>query len=69
MYANGNPKTKKQLREWIKSGKLIEAFQAGGMFPGTTNGRDMIEGPQFPAAHKWYASVEIKNGLIVKVLS
>lgn len=68
MYAQDNPKTKKQLREWVESGRVVRAFQPGGMFPGTRDGEDVIEGPHFPQPHKWYAQVKIVDGIIQKVL-
>ena len=84
MYADGNPKTKKLLKERVKAWRNytehkhldpppafiapIGAFQPGGIFPGTLNGTDTIEGPQFPEPHKWYARVQIVDGIIVKVL-
>jgi hypothetical protein len=66
-YAGGNPKTKKQLKEWISSGKRVGIFSSGP-FGCTMNGTDTIEGPQYPAPHKWYARVEVVNGYITKVL-
>tara|TARA_Y100000310_G_C20041883_1_gene516552 strand:+ start:59 stop:268 length:210 start_codon:yes stop_codon:yes gene_type:complete len=68
MYASGNPKTKKMLKEWVASGQEVRAYQPGGMFPGTENGEDVIEGPQYPEPHRWYARVRIEKGVVVKVL-
>lgn len=67
MYAEGNPKTKKALKEMVAKGP-VAAFQPGP-FPPKTNGRACIEGPHYPEAHKWYATVELEDGLIVKVVS
>lgn len=69
MYASGNPKTKKMLKQWIAEGKQVSAFQAGGLFEGKTQGEVTIEGPHYPQAHSWYARVRLAEGLIVKVLS
>jgi hypothetical protein len=66
-YAAGNPKTKKQLREWLETRK-VEIYSPGP-FPVKQNGVDFVEGPHYPAPHTWYAKVEIKDGLIVKVIS
>ena len=44
----------------------VEVFEPGIQ----TNFRDgivSIEGPHYPEAHKWYAQVEIKNRLSVRV--
>jgi hypothetical protein len=69
MYVNPNFKTKKEFKEAIKNGERVTAFQPGGMFPGTTNGRAAIEGPHFPQPHKWYASVVLENSVVVKILN
>jgi hypothetical protein len=39
------------------------------MFPATTEGVAFLEGPHYPAPHTWYAKVQLKNGLVVKVMS
>lgn len=44
----------------------LQAYQPGGMFPGTTNGKDVIEGPHYPKPHKWYASVVLADSIVVK---
>jgi hypothetical protein len=67
MYASGNPKTKKDLKERVAAGRQVEAFQPGGMFEGTKNGTVCIEGPHYPQPHKWYATCKVVNGIIVSV--
>ena len=69
MYTTTNFKTKKAMREAFKSGTPVEVLQEGGFFPGKTDGRVSIEGPHLPAPHTWYASVEIADSVIVKVIS
>lgn len=66
MYASGNPKTKKLLKEWIAAGRKVEIFSPGP-FPAPRNGRGTVEGPHYPAPHTWYAMVEVVDGFIVKV--
>lgn len=71
MYATENFPTKKALKDAVKlasEGKRrpVGCFQPGGIFPGTTNGEDTIEGPH--GYHRWYARVKIENGNIVKVI-
>jgi hypothetical protein len=68
VYARGNPKTKKQLREWVASGREVEIFSPGP-FPSPENGRSTVEGPHYPKPHRWYAKVQVEKGLIVKVVS
>ena len=67
MYAGINFKTKKALKEAVAAGQRIEAYQPGGMFPSQREGKAVIEGPHYPEPHKWYAQVELKDGVIVKV--
>ncbi len=69
MYTDTNFKTKGALKKALKAGQQVGVHQPGGMFAGKTDGRVSIEGPHSPAAHTWYASVEIKGGVIVKVIS
>ncbi len=74
-YVSGNPKTKKQLKEWIKQSNTdpdqgkIYVFQPGPFGPNVKDGRVAIEGPHYPQPHSWYAEVEVKDGYIVRVIS
>jgi hypothetical protein len=68
-YATNNPKTKKILKEWVANKKLIGVFNPSGMFPDPVDGEVVIEGPQYPEAHKWYALVMVQDGYIRKVIS
>ena len=68
MYTEINFRTKKAMKEAFKEGKSLRTYQPGGMFPAKTDGRACIEGPHYPEAHKWYASVELKDGIITKVI-
>jgi hypothetical protein len=67
MYTTVNFKTKKALKEAVARGEKVTTFQPGGMFPPTVNGRAVIEGPHYPEPHRWYASVELVDGVITKV--
>jgi hypothetical protein len=65
-YATGNPKSKKQLKEWIAEGKTVRVYPPGmGSVP--ENGTVSIEGPHYPQAHKWYGTGTMKDGVLVKV--
>jgi hypothetical protein len=66
MYVHGNPKTKKQLKEWVASGLRVELFAPGFGAP-VRNGVETVEGPHYPAPHSWYAQVKMKDGVVVKV--
>jgi len=66
MYVSGNPRSKKQLKEWVAEGRKPRVFSPGP-FPAKDNGTEYVEGPYYPEPHKWYAKVEVKDGVIVKV--
>lgn len=34
-----------------------------------TDGEAFLEGPHYPRPHTWYAKVQVKDGVVVKVLS
>lgn len=72
MYTTFNYRTKKALKEAVSAGIVVPVFQPNADvtgFPVPTQGRVSIEGPHYPEPHRWYASVEIKDGVIVKVIS
>ena len=66
MYTTTNYKTKKAMKEAVATGWKVTVFQPGP-FAAATDGPAMIEGPHYPEPHRWYASVELIDGLIVKV--
>ena len=66
MYTIKNFKTKKELLAAVKAGEQVEVYQPGP-FPGKTDGHISLEGPHYPEPHRWYASAEIKDSIIVKV--
>ena len=68
MYVQPNFKTKKMLKEAITKDQSVEVFSPGP-FPPTGDGIEFIEGPHYPEPHRWYARVEVLNGLVIKVLS
>lgn len=65
-YSTVNFKTKKELVAAVKAGRSIGVYSPGP-FPVTQNGKVVIEGPHYPQPHRWYASAEVSNGVIVKV--
>lgn len=66
MYEDKNFKTKRAFKEAVAAGEEVRLF-APGLGSPTVNGTEYVEGPHFPKPHAWYASVEVKNGLVVKV--
>ena len=68
MYTTTNFKTKKALKEAVANGEHITYYQPGPLFrEGPKDGLIFIEGPHYPAPHKWYAACTAKDGIIVKV--
>lgn len=67
-YVEPNFKTKKALKEAVAAGQHVSIFSPGP-FGCKQNGSETVEGPHYPKPHSWYASVEVKDGLVVKVKS
>jgi len=75
MYVDGDPKTKKALKEMIANnpGGLDKSylFQPNADLTGATipdDGTVYIEGPQYPKPHTWYAKGTMAGGKLVKVV-
>lgn len=68
MYVTPNFPHKKALKAAVAAGERVEVFSPGP-FPAPREGRASVEGPHYPAPHTWYAQVEIKDGVVVKVVS
>ena len=68
MYTDVNFKTKKALKEAVKAGAKIGVYQPGP-FGGNepTEGEACVEGPHYPQAHTWYATITLDKGYITKV--
>jgi len=66
MYCSKNYKTKKALKDDVLAGKEVTLF-APGMGSPKTDGDESVCGPYYPEPHKWYATVTMKDGKIIKV--
>jgi len=68
MYTTTNFKSKKALKEAVKSGDVIRYYQPGP-FGGNEpkDGTFCCEGPHYPEPHKWYATCKAVGGVIVSV--
>ena len=66
MYVQPNYKTKKALKDAVAAGTRVTIYSPGP-FPPKMNGIDYVEGPHFPEPHRWYAQVEVVDGIVVKV--
>lgn len=64
-YSEKNYASKKALREAHAAGFPIMVFQPGPFGPDVSDGTCILEGPHYPKAHTWYASVTVRNGVVV----
>ncbi|MHC4121040.1 MAG: hypothetical protein ACYSWO_26430 [Planctomycetota bacterium] len=64
-YTIHNYRTKKALREDVTAGKVIGVYQPGPFGPDVPDGPAVIEGPHYPEPHRFYATVQVKDGNIV----
>jgi hypothetical protein len=67
MYVHPNFKTKKALKEAVKNGEPVTVTNPGLFGEPPSTGSATIEGPHYPEPHRWYAQVDIKDGLVVAV--
>jgi hypothetical protein len=66
MYTTTNFKSKKAFKEAVLAGKQVRLYSPGLGRP-VENGVEFVEGPHYPEPHKWYASVVVKDGVVVSV--
>jgi hypothetical protein len=66
MYTEINFKSKKAFKEAVARGDKVGLY-APGLGQPAVNGREFVEGPHYPEPHRWYASVEMKDGVVVSV--
>ena len=66
MYVEPNFRTAKALREAVAKGERVSVFSPGP-FPAKQEGWEFVEGPHYPEPHRWYAQVEVREGLVVGV--
>ena len=66
MYRTKDFKTKKSLKEAVANGEQVTIY-APGLGEPVRNGVEYLEGPHYPKPHTWYAEVEMKDGVVVKV--
>lgn len=78
VYTDQNFKTKADFRRAVQ--KYLDAQKNGdpvkpravtlfapGLGSPKANGTEYAEGPWYPQPHSWYAQVEVKDGIVVKV--
>ena len=68
MYTAKNFKTKRAVKDALARGERIRVYQPGPFeAAGPKDGEVCIEGPHYPEPHRWYATVLIKDGYLVKI--
>jgi hypothetical protein len=67
-YTKCNYRTKKALRLDVENGIEVKCFQPR-LGPDLSNftGFVALEGPHYPEPHRWYASAQLKDGIVIKV--
>jgi hypothetical protein len=67
-YTRINFVSKKALKEAVASGQPVRCYQPGiGPSLDTFTGTVALEGPHYPKPHKWYASAQLVDGIVVSV--
>lgn len=66
MYTVKNFKSTSELKRAVANGEEVRLF-APGLGEPKENGEECVEGPHYPKPHSWYATVTVKDGLVVKV--
>ena len=67
MYTTRNFKTKKELKAAIKAGEGVTIY-APGLGTPKANGTEFVAGPHYPEPHRWYATVGMRDGVVVSVM-
>jgi len=67
-YVDPDYETKKEFKAAVATGAKHRTYSPGP-FGTTQNGSDCIEGSHYPKPHSWYAAVEVRGGIVVKVKS
>lgn len=68
-YVDPNYPSKKAFKEAVANGVVHRPYNPSGMFPAPSEGFYLIEGPHYPKPHRWYAHVELRGGVVVRVVS
>ena len=65
-YVERDFKSKKEFKESVARGEKNFVYSPGP-FPPNKNGVEHIEGPHYPKPHRWYATVQVKDGVVISV--
>ena len=67
IYASVNFKTKKAFKQAVEVDGDVVTLRSPGLGEPAEHGTEAVCGPWFPKPHRWYASVEVVNGIVTKV--
>ena len=67
LYCDRNFPTKKALKEAVAKGDQVTVYAPEMHETAPKDGTAAVGGPHYPKPHTWYATVTIKDGLVVKV--
>ena len=66
-YCDKNYPTKAALKKDVAAGKRVTVYPTEPHEQPVQNGTVCVGGPHFPQPHRWYATVTLKDGQVVKV--
>jgi len=67
-YTVRNFRTKKEFLAAFARGEKLEVFQPGPFGPDVRDGVVAIEGPHYPEPHRWYVAVEVRDGVVTRIV-
>lgn len=68
MYVEGNPKSKKAVKDMIAAGKKVYLYNPGlGGEPPRDGYVGEICGPHSPKPHSWYGTGVMKDGCLISI--
>lgn len=68
MYFSKNFPSKRAARDAVASGERVTIWQPGPFGGGVVpDGKHFVEGPHYPEPHRFYGTVIVKDGQVVKV--
>jgi hypothetical protein len=66
-YVTGNPKSKAELRRRIAAGEAFKVYQPGPFGNNPCElGTFAVEGPHYPAPHRWYGLAKVNAAGLVE---
>lgn len=67
MYTQKNFKTKKAFKTAVANGERVTLVSTSPFAQPKENGTEYVSGPHYPEPHRWYATVQTRDGVVVSV--